>query len=374
MMRRSTSPTHGMRTETMIEPLSTIEQAGDRSLLSGLDRWLAPLRPGAQLLLFVALTFLIGWLDHVTGWEMSFFVFYALPVLGVAWWVGIRAGLWMSIVAGVVWWVSNQWTSPYETSLGYAWAALSRVFYFFLVVYAIREVRQRQQSDARTIQAMQERRQLELDLVAVSEHEQQRIGQDLHDGLCQRLAAIGCAARVLADELSHAQPEPAKDAVAIEEAIRDAVAEARALARGIFPVHVNSRGLSAALQELANSLTRMTGIEVHLEDRGELCLKQAEVAMHLYRIAQEAVSNAVKHSGADSVQIRLEQDQHMLRMSIEDNGQGMGLSAQRGEGMGLRTMRYRASLLNGELQLLPRLGGGTRVLCQIPNQPEHPNP
>ena len=118
----------------------------------------------------------------------------------------------------------------------------------------------------------------------------------------------------------------------------------------------------------------MTGIEVHLEDRGELCLKQAEVAMHLYRIAQEAVSNAVKHSGADSVQIRLEQDQHMLRMSIEDNGQGMGLSAQRGEGMGLRTMRYRASLLNGELQLLPRLGGGTRVLCQIPNQPEHPNP
>lgn len=190
----------------MIEPLSTIEQAGDRSLLSGLDRWLAPLRPGAQLLLFVALTFLIGWLDHVTGWEMSFFVFYALPVLGVAWWVGIRAGLWMSIVAGVVWWVSNQWTSPYETSLGYAWAALSRVFYFFLVVYAIREVRQRQQSDARTIQAMQERRQLELDLVAVSEHEQQRIGQDLHDGLCQRLAAIGCAARVLADELVMLNP------------------------------------------------------------------------------------------------------------------------------------------------------------------------
>lgn len=341
------------------------------SLLAGLDRLLAPMRPSLQLLFFMVTTCLIGWLDHATGWEMSFFVFYALPVLGSAWWAGIQPGLWMSVFAGIVWWVANQWTSPYETNLGYAWAAVSRVFYFFLVVYAIREVRMRQRSDAAIIEAMNQRRQLESDLVAVSEYEQKRIGQDLHDGLCQRLAAIGCAARVLAEEMSRNHPGHVEDAVAIEDALRDAVAEARALARGIFPVHVNSRGLAAALEELVQSISKMTSIEIKLEDREELELPNADCAMHLYRIAQEALSNAVRHSGADSMLVRLEQVEGWLRMSVEDNGQGLGMVSQRGEGMGLRTMRYRASLLGGSLDLLPRLGGGTRVLCQIPLQFRH---
>lgn len=351
---------------TVPHPFQATDHGQHRSLLTRLDQWLAPIPQGGLAVLFMAVSVLIGWLDHITGWEMSFFVFYALPVLGVAWWVGIHAGLWMSMFAGVVWWVANQWTSPYETDLGYAWAALSRVFYFFLVVYAIREVRMRQRSDSATIEAMNQRRQLERDLVAVSEYEQKRIGQDLHDGLCQRLAAIGCAARVLAEEMGRVHPDHVEDAVAIEEALHDAVSEARAMARGIFPVHVNSRGLAAALEELAASVSKVAGIDVCLEDREEVEWPEAESAMHLYRIAQEALANAVRHSAADCVVIRLEQQAGWLRLSIEDNGRGLGMGSSRSEGMGLRTMLYRASLMGGSLEILPRLGGGTRVLCQIP--------
>jgi signal transduction histidine kinase len=328
--------------------------------------WLAALLP-------LLMTLLMGWLDRVTGWEVSLFIFYAIPIVLAVWWSGSGAGLVIAAVAGVVWWLANETDHPYETQLGYAWALLNREFYFCVVVFAVMAVRNKQDADDARIRMLEERRQLEHDIVSVSEHEQQRIGRDLHDGLCQHLAAIGCAARVLAEDLQAQNVPAARDAVMIEDSIQQAVLEARNLAHGIFPVHVDRSGLVAALSDLARMTSRLTGVQIEVKEGIEAHLEDPEASMHLYRIAQEAVANAVRHGGARHIVISLALVGDELELKIEDDGRGMAVTlAAQAEGMGLRTMRYRFQALGASLQFLTPSSGGTRVLCRLPvqSQPE----
>lgn len=318
------------------------------------------------MMLPLLLTLLMGWLDSVTGWEVSLFIFYAVPIILAVWWSGSTAGFLVAIISGIVWWFSNNNTHPYETELGYAWALINREFYFCVVVFAVNAVRRRQDADAAHIQMLEERRQLERDIVSVSEHEQQRIGRDLHDGLCQQLAAIGCAIRALTEDMQSRGIDSADDAAQIEESLQQAVVEARDLARGIFPVHVDRSGLSTALRDLAEKTSRLTGTNIEYSENTELQLDSPEASMHLYRIAQEAVANAVRHGGARNIHIKIELNQTQLGLVIEDDGKGMDYRAVRkAEGMGLRTMRYRAQAIGAQLSFEPCLSGGTRVRCQL---------
>lgn len=313
---------------------------------------------------------LMGWLDFITGWEVSLFIFYALPITLAVWWCGPRGGVAVALVCGASWWVANESSHPYETQLGYAWALVNRLFYFCVVVFAVSAVRTRQDEDAARIRMLEERRQLERDIVSVSEYEQQRIGQDLHDGLCQNLAAIGCAAHALAEDLRARSMGEARDAEMIEESIRQAMMEARDLARGIFPVHVDRGGLSAALGELARMTGRLTGAAIEFHEEADVHLESPGASMHLYRIAQEAVANAVRHGRARNISITLCQDAGALQLRIGDDGAGLYATraAHGGEGMGLRTMRYRAQVLGARLDLMVRPGGGTSVVCTVPIQ------
>jgi signal transduction histidine kinase len=329
----------------------------------------AKLRKGPPVLLLTGLLTLaafIGWFDHKTGWELSLFIFYALPILLAVWWIGTSAGAFIAASCGIIWWIANQWTSPYETQWGYTWAMMSRLFYFGIVVYAVSAVRRQQEADAARITALEERRQLEKDIVSVSEYEQQRIGQDLHDGLCQQLAAIGCAARALAEDLQQKGSESAQDAVAIEESLRQTVMEARDLARGIFPVHVDRDGLSAALRDLAQTTQKLTNVDITLEEDAEVHIDSPEASMHLYRIAQEAVSNAVRHGKARQIWIKITLQNSLLTLIIEDDGTGINhKSVKASNGMGLRTMQYRAQTIGARLFFEPRLNGGFRVRCHL---------
>lgn len=318
------------------------------------------------MLLPLALTFLMGWLDSLTGWEVSLFIFYAVPIILAVWWSGSTAGFLIAIFSGLVWWYSNTDTNPYETKLGYLWALINREFYFCVVVFAVTAVRRRQDADAAHIHMLEERQQLEKDIVSVSEHEQQRIGRDLHDGLCQQLAAIGCAIRALTEDMQSRGIDGADDAAQIEESLQQAVVEARDLARGIFPVHVDRSGLSTALRDLAEKTSKLTGTSIEYTENSELQLDSPEASMHLYRIAQEAVANAVRHGEARHIQIRIELNDLQLGLIIKDDGKGMDYRAVRkAEGMGLRTMRYRAQAIGAMLTFEPCLSGGTRVRCQL---------
>ncbi len=321
---------------------------------------------GITLSVMMTITLVIGWFDHITGFEVTWFVFYGIPIFLSVWWSGNRAGLFIALFSGVVWWLANMSTTPYTTHLGYAWALANRLVYLCVAVFAVTALRNKQEADEARILMLEERRQLEKDIVSVSEYEQQRIGQDLHDGICQQLAAIGCAARVLAEDLQAQGVQAAHDASLIEGSLQQVVMEARNLARGIFPVHVDRSGLAAALADLGKTMSRLTGIPIVVNDCVDVPLDAPEVSMHLYRIAQEAVANAVKHSGATEVHVAMKLEDEMLELRVEDNGKGMPPSSSaRSDGMGLRTMHYRAQALLAVLAIEQRTQGGTMVSCRV---------
>ena len=352
----------GAQSSTGCRPLPKggIKWAGDLTIkMRARPIWFSLLAP---MLLMVVL----GWLDRITSWEVSWFIFYAFPIILAVWWAGFSGGMTVAITAGLVWWVANQHSHPYATQMGYTWAMINREFYFCVVVFAVNAVRNRQDADAAHIRMLEERRQLELDIIRVSEHEQQRIGQDLHDGLCQQLAAIGCAVHALAEELHSQQLPSAQDAALVEESLQQAVEDARDLARGIFPVHVDDTGFSVALNELASKTSRLTGVSIVIQERGQIQIDKPKVAMHLYRIAQEAVANAVRHGRAREVVIKLNRQGDVLELRLEDNGVGIATdNSLLGVGMGLRTMRYRAQSVGATFEITPRSGGGTCVCCRL---------
>jgi signal transduction histidine kinase len=294
------------------------------------------------------------------------FVFFAAPILLAVWWAGKRSGYFTALLSALVWWYANQGSHPYSTQIGYAWATANRWVFFVVVCWSGHAVRKKQQGDAEQIRQLEERRQLEEDIVAVSEHEQQRIGQDLHDGLCQQLAAISCAQHILASDLRAQSNPAAQDAAMIEEAIQHAMIEARTLARGIFPIQVGATGLVVALNDLAQMTQRLTGAEISVSGADNSCSLEPEVTMHLYRIAQEAVSNALRHGRATAVLISTRMEAGVFMLLVEDNGCGFDAVRKNAEdGMGLRTMRYRAQSLQAQIEVGTRPHSGSFVCVKL---------
>src|SRR5688572_23335181 len=217
------------------------------------------------------------------------------------------------------------------------------------------------------LQGATARRQLEREVLEASNREQQRIGNDLHDGLGQELTGIALLLRGLENR---AEREAAALSPAIEEVallVNDAIFTTRALARGLSPVTFDRGGLALALEELARRLSAMFHINVRCEaddtlDRG----LESVNALHLYRIAQEAVTNAAQHGSAGQVQIELRCDGERGLLRIEDNGHGFNPAMQQSKGLGLRIMHYRAQMMAGSLRIESTRTQGTVVSCWFP--------
>jgi len=211
------------------------------------------------------------------------------------------------------------------------------------------------------------RRQLEREVLEASNREQQRIGNDLHDGLGQELTGIALLLRGLENRAEREAPalSPAIEEVAL--LVNDAIFTTRALARGLTPVTFDRGGLALALVELARRLSAMFHINVRCEaddtlDRG----LESVNALHLYRIAQEAVTNAAQHGTAGQVFIELRCDGERGLLRIEDNGDGFNPSVQQSKGLGLRIMHYRAQMMAGSLRIESARARGTVVSCWFP--------
>ncbi len=195
-----------------------------------------------------------------------------------------------------------------------------------------------------------ERRRLEREIIDAAEHEQMRIGQELHDGLGQQLTAVAFLTEVLAGQLSERALPEAEGATRIGKLMEEAISQARQLARGLAPVDLDADGLMAALDQLALNARSLFGIACEFRCAAPVLVHDKSVAIHLYRIAQEAVTNAVKHSGARGVTIALQCDCSGLDLTIADDGTGLPADALASrEGMGLRTMRYRAKAIGADL-------------------------
>ena len=205
------------------------------------------------------------------------------------------------------------------------------------------------------------RKLLERKVLEVSDQEQERIGHDLHDGLCQHLTATMLASKLLHEELTVRDQPEAEQARQITQYIRRAISDSRAVARGLDPVKVAANGLMSALEELAASVQSMDRIECVFRSDVPVLIDDHAAAIHLYRIAQEAVNNAIKHAQPTRVEIALRQVERELVLTVADNGRGLPETVDSGNGMGLHTMKYRANLIGATLQILRQPTGGTVV-------------
>lgn len=212
-----------------------------------------------------------------------------------------------------------------------------------------------------------ERKRLEREILEISDQERRRIGQDLHDGLCQHLAGIELMSQVLEHKLASRAKADATRAGEIARHVREAISQTRALARGLSPVTLEAEGLPSALRELASNAEKMFGIVCRVQAPESVAGARAAPATHLYRIAQEAVSNGIKHGKATELLITLRVAGDQLVLSIADNGRGFPDEVQpRGDGMGLSIMRYRAGMLGGSLAIGKNPKGGAVVSCSVP--------
>ncbi|MBE7500671.1 MAG: PAS domain S-box protein [Verrucomicrobiales bacterium] len=203
-------------------------------------------------------------------------------------------------------------------------------------------------------------------VLETAERVQRRIGRDLHDGLSQQLSGIAYLAHVLLRKLeSQARPE-AQEAGRIVELISEATEQARAVARGLLPVKPDPQGLIEALRCLARSVERIYPLTCWLFGDADLGLSDPTLATHLYRIAQEAVHNAIKHGHASQVTIQLQAAGGRLQLTVQDNGCGCRPGAASRGGMGMETMRYRAGAIGATLRWRARRGHGLRVVCSLP--------
>jgi two-component system CheB/CheR fusion protein len=212
-----------------------------------------------------------------------------------------------------------------------------------------------------------ERKELERGILEISEREQRRIGQDLHDGLGQHLAGLELMSQVLEQNLAGKHKKEALRAREIGRHVRAAISQTRSLARGLSPVALESEGLMSALADLAANTEQMFHLVCRFCCNPPVLVHDHAVATHLYRIAQEAVSNAIKHGKARTITIGLRQSPGRVELEIHDDGVGWAGEPAQGKGMGLRIMRYRADRVGGSLGVGPRPKGGTAVTCTLPN-------
>ncbi|MEO5718249.1 MAG: PAS domain S-box protein [Chthoniobacterales bacterium] len=211
-----------------------------------------------------------------------------------------------------------------------------------------------------------ERKRLEQEILEISDHEQRRIGSDLHDDLCQRLAGIRFSCDALRSSLGKI---PAAGVVERVEKIGARVSEAidrtRMLARGLSPVALEANGLASALQELVTGIRQLFGIDCQFKSKGEVAVNDAMCGIHLYRIAQEAINNALKHGRPSKLLVSLERRGDKGTLAIRDDGVGFLIGQERSHGMGLRTMAYRAGMIGADVSVKSKPGQGTIITASF---------
>lgn len=207
--------------------------------------------------------------------------------------------------------------------------------------------------------------ELEHDILRAVENEQRRIGRDLHDDLCQQLSGLEFLSQTLANEMKDISLGGAKRALEISRLLRMSIEAARALARGLSPVIMENDGLMLALRDLVESTRRIFRRDCRFCCAAPVAIDDHVGSTHLYRIAQEAVSNAIRHGRAGLIEVTLAEIDGRIVMAVRDNGIGIKEDSSKRTGMGVRVMQYRAAVINGSLVIQRRPEGGTEVVCTV---------
>jgi two-component system, LuxR family, sensor kinase FixL len=222
-------------------------------------------------------------------------------------------------------------------------------------------------TNIKLIAEMTHRKTLQVEILEVVDQEQRRLGRELHDGLCQHLTAIAFMTRAIAERIRQGKTVLPDELDKVCELIHAGVAEARTIARGLHPAEVNAAGLVDALKTLCGD--KQWGVRCRVETEGEIYLVDDDMAaLHLYRIAREAIINASKHAGASEIVVRLESAPRHSILTVSDDGVGLASDVKNSKGMGFHIMAYRARSMGARLQIKRMKPRGTCVTCSLPRK------
>ncbi len=216
------------------------------------------------------------------------------------------------------------------------------------------------------VRDISDQRRLEQEVLKISDHERRRIGQDLHDGLGQMLTGIGLMSRSLSSTLEKEKSSAAARAAEITQLLREADEYAKNLSRGLLPVDFEVRGLVTSLERLAANAERLFGITCTFREENPPVFHDTSVVEHLFRITQEAISNAVKHGTASEVSLELFSNEEYACLRVYDNGKGFESNWIEKKGSGMDIMQFRAQLIGANLDIRNRIEGGAVVNCTLP--------
>lgn len=310
----------------------------------------------------------IGYIDYITGYEHSMLLFYFLPI-SLAAWSAFAFGMVIVVVCVATWVVADLASGIPALGFWNIGTAFASYALFAGVVSKlgtlVRELDRR--VDERTAayeREMLERRRLDNEIAQVADRERRRLGHDLHDKLGQHLTGTALAAQVLKEKLAaRCDPETA-DAEKLVRCLEEGIDFTRNLARGFFSPELRAEGLIVALQDLADTVSEQSGIDCVFYGDELNPIRDSTIANQLYRIAHEAVTNAVKHASARHIDVRLAVDGSEVCLSVIDDGIGFP-DKPRSQGLGLHLMRHAAALSSGTFEILRNGEKGTTATCRV---------
>ena len=227
----------------------------------------------------------------------------------------------------------------------------------------------------RIAQEAQEKLQAQHELLDIQEDERKRMGQDLHDGITQRLVGLGFMSQLIEKKISEKKSVEAEELRHLTEEIKKTLEETRQMAHSFYPVDLQHCGLSSALRNLAQTFSSTFRIQCNFVCHEENILKDPDVEAHLYRIAQEALHNAVRHGSAKDIRIEYGKRHESAYLFIADNGNGFSPGNEGIQrGIGFRSMYYRAAIIHGTISIETRKNRGTRITIRCPLKLPHPHP
>jgi signal transduction histidine kinase len=343
--------------------------------LDSFTAWLRKFSPETLGLITLSMVVAIGVADYIADTNISFSVIYLIPIAMAAWFVNGWFAFALSVVSVVLWIGGDLQTHLYDSAVVPAWNGILRVTFYMTVVALLTELRKSQtdleiraEEKAHALTSeIAARENLESELLRISEREQRRFGQDIHDSLCQHLTATALAGQVLTERLAGSDNAEFERAARVVALVEQGIDLSRELAKGLNPIEMRAHGLMEGLEQFAAATSQLFPVACRFECDYPVPFNDGDTAIHVYRIAQEAVSNAIKHGKAKTIVIRLEASDRGKILKVIDDGAGFRLPHGSATGMGLRIMSYRARIVGGHLDIAPEPGSGTRITCFVPD-------
>lgn len=332
--------------------------------------------PAFLTAVLLALTSFVGIIDYHSGTDATFSAIYLFPIGMAAWFVNRPVAYELAIMSASLM-VGGDIAAGarYSTVFIPIWNLVIRFAVFTVALNLIAELRKlhnslEERAAERAVKLTAEiakRERLERELLHISEREQRRVGHDIHDGLCQHLTGTALAGQVLTQYLTSEGSPHASRAARVVELVEDGITLSRNLAKGLNSVRLSTDGLMEALEDFAANTSDLFRISCRFECPLPVPIDDTDTATHLFRIAQEAAGNAIKHGRAKNIVIRLETTEEGNLLRVTDDGTGMP-AHQNGKGMGLRIMSYRADLIGAKFGIMRNGRSGTSVTCFLPSE------